>query len=205
MHAAVFLFMVFMISFTGALSPGPMTFATLVKGTEDPWAGVKVTLGHALMEIPLIVAIYLGLLALVNEPTLRIIGIVGGIVLLIMGGQMLLQRNESRKEEETGGSGAVRLGILTSVGNPYAWIWWLTVGTALIAQALGFGIWMLPLFIVAHLSTDFLWMGLLGFGTFRSRALLSDSWMTRIVAGGGLLLMMFGLYFLGSSLQGFSL
>ncbi|MDD3397977.1 MAG: LysE family translocator [Candidatus Methanomethylophilaceae archaeon] len=205
MDALAFLIMVFLISFTGALSPGPLTFGAMVKGVEDPWAGIKVSLGHSLMEVPLIVAIYLGVMAIVNDQLLTAIGLLGGSILVFMGIQMVRSRSDmgSQGEDKMRSSGTV--GFLASIGNPYTWIWWLTVGAALIAQAVGFGIWMLPLFIVAHLSTDFVWITLVAFSTNKSRALLSEGWMSRIVAGGGLLLMAFGAYFLLTSLSGISL
>ena len=205
LDALAFLIMVFLISFTGALSPGPLTLGAMVKGVEDPWAGLKVSMGHSLMEVPLIVAIYLGIMAIINEQLLTAIGLIGGSILVLMGAQMVRSRAEVGIKEDERPRSSHTVGFLASIGNPYTWVWWLTVGAALIAQAVGFGIWMLPLFIVAHLSTDFIWTGLVAFSTNKSRALLSEGWMSRIVAGGGFLLMAFGAYFLLSSLSGLSL
>jgi len=46
------------ISLTGVMLPGPMTAATIAKGYSDRNAGALIAIGHAVIEIPLIVAIY---------------------------------------------------------------------------------------------------------------------------------------------------
>ena len=49
------------ISLTGVMLPGPMTAATIAKGYGDKNAGAWIAVGHAVIEVPLIAAIYLGL------------------------------------------------------------------------------------------------------------------------------------------------
>ncbi len=47
-------FQVMAVSASGALSPGPLTVATMALGTRGGWkAGVFVSFGHALFELPL--------------------------------------------------------------------------------------------------------------------------------------------------------
>lgn len=205
MESLAFLSMVFLISFTGAMAPGPLTFGAFVQGVEDPWAGLKVSIGHSILEVPLIIAIYLGVAALMDEQAIAAIGLLGGSLLLILGGQMVRDRNRYAAKETSVGRKSTTVGFLASAGNPYTWIWWLTVGAALIAQAVGFGLWLLPLFIIVHLSTDFVWIGLVAYSTNKSRSLLSAAWMSRVVALAGMLLMAFGVYFLSDSLAFFRL
>ena len=47
-------FQVMAVSASGALSPGPLTVATMALGTRSGWkTGVFVSFGHALFELPL--------------------------------------------------------------------------------------------------------------------------------------------------------
>ncbi|GAH55236.1 unnamed protein product, partial [marine sediment metagenome] len=57
----LFLFSAVGISLTGVMLPGPLTAATIAKGYGDKNAGALIAVGHAVIEIPLIAAIYLGL------------------------------------------------------------------------------------------------------------------------------------------------
>ena len=43
---------VIVISFSGVMMPGPMTAVTLAKSYKSPWAGVWISLGHAVIEVP---------------------------------------------------------------------------------------------------------------------------------------------------------
>ena len=43
------------VTLTGVLSPGAVTAATIAQGTKNRWAGALITLGHAILEVPLIV------------------------------------------------------------------------------------------------------------------------------------------------------
>lgn len=204
MNAIAFLVMVFLISFTGALSPGPLTIGSMVKGVDDPRAGLKVSLGHSLMEIPLIIALFFGLGAVLNKEAIIAIGLIGGSLLILFGLQLFLNRYDRHAESSDKIGRSISFGLFSSLSNPYTWLWWSTVGLALIMQAVEFGMWMLPTFILVHLSVDFLWMGAIAFSTYRSREILSEIWMPRIIAGGGTLLVFFGLYFIYDALMAFN-
>jgi threonine/homoserine/homoserine lactone efflux protein len=47
--ALLFLAEVAFVSLSGVLAPGPMFAATIADGYKDPRAGVKVSVGHALI------------------------------------------------------------------------------------------------------------------------------------------------------------
>ncbi|MFC1985207.1 LysE family transporter, partial [Chloroflexota bacterium] len=51
---------VIVISLSGVMAPGPMFAITLAKSYRSPWAGAQVSLGHAVIEVPLILLIYFG-------------------------------------------------------------------------------------------------------------------------------------------------
>nr|MDO8134030.1 LysE family transporter [Candidatus Njordarchaeum guaymaensis] len=56
-----FLAKVVVISLSGALAPGPLTASTATLGAKRGWkAGFSVSVGHMLVELPLVVAVSLG-------------------------------------------------------------------------------------------------------------------------------------------------
>lgn len=77
----VFLVQAVVISLSGVLAPGPMTAAAVAAGSR---------IRHAVVEMPLMVLIILGLGPHLEKPGVRLgIGLAGGAFLLLMGGQML--------------------------------------------------------------------------------------------------------------------
>jgi len=57
----IFLGWVALISASGVIAPGPVFATALARGLDDAKAGLKISAGHALVEIPLILAIFFGL------------------------------------------------------------------------------------------------------------------------------------------------
>ena len=55
---ALFLFSVIVISLSGVMMPGPLFAMTVAKSYKAPTSGALVALGHAVIEIPLMVLIY---------------------------------------------------------------------------------------------------------------------------------------------------
>ena len=51
---------VLVVSISGALSPGPVFAVNLAKSYKSPFAGTLLSLGHAVVEVPLIILIYFG-------------------------------------------------------------------------------------------------------------------------------------------------
>jgi threonine/homoserine/homoserine lactone efflux protein len=48
---------VIVMSLSGVMAPGPMFTMTLAKSLKSPWAGAQVSLGHAVIEVPLILLV----------------------------------------------------------------------------------------------------------------------------------------------------
>src|SRR4030042_977661 len=87
-----------LISLSGALMPGPL-FTLSVRETlrRGFWVGPLVAIGHAIVELALVIALALGLSEFLGEGTgTAVIAIVGGLFLLWMGYQML--RTAPRQE-----------------------------------------------------------------------------------------------------------
>ena len=75
------------IGFTGAAAPGPIsTLVVTESGRRGFWAGPLLTLGHAIIELGLVLALTLGLRELLTSAHLTLlIALLGGAFLLWMG------------------------------------------------------------------------------------------------------------------------
>jgi len=199
-EAVLYLGMVALISLSGVMSPGPLLATTICKGYQDPRAGIRITIGHALIEAPLIVAIFLGLDTILQSDAVFIfVGLVGGGVLIYMGADLLRSRNQSLLVCDKGKSDVVSSGFIMTVANPYWLIWWATAGAALVAGAVTFGWIMLPLFIIVHVSVDLIWYLAVSYSVNRSKEMWASKWhMWLFVVSGGIMLF-FGAYFIISA------
>ena len=56
-----FLSSVAVISLSGVMMPGPMFAVAVTRSYKSQFAGTKMALGHAIVEIPLMLLIYFGL------------------------------------------------------------------------------------------------------------------------------------------------
>lgn len=166
----LFLLSAAVISLTGVMLPGPLTAATIAKGYGDKHAGVRIAAGHAVVEIPLIAAIYFGLERLIVSPRVETgIYLAGGLVLVYLGFRMF--RTAGKAIGAVGGLPASSLltGIVITGANPAFYIWWATVGAALVAGAGAFGFAGVVLLAAVHLPCDLAWSEFLSVGTFESR------------------------------------
>ncbi len=158
-----FFFVAVGISLSGVMAPGPITAATLASGTQHRHAGVMVALGHALVEVPFIALLGIGVTGLLDSSAVRMgIGIAGGVALLLMGLQLLLSlRKQGDNAEASIQRHPLMIGVILTAANPYFLLWWVTVGLALITQAMTFGVVVLALFVVAHWLCDLGWLEVL--------------------------------------------
>jgi threonine/homoserine/homoserine lactone efflux protein len=188
-----FLLEAMLISVSGVMSPGPITAVAVGRGSESPQAGALVALGHGAVEFPLIAAVAWGFGQLVQTPAAKLgILLVGGVLLVIMGIGMLRKRS---KESESGGGGErmpIAAGVLLSAGSPFFLIWWVTIGAALIARALEFGVWGVVALAVTHWSIDLGWCSLLSVISYRGGRLLGPRFQQLIGALCGVFMMGFG-------------
>lgn len=177
--------------------PGPLTAAAIVKGQSSGKAGALIALGHGLIEVPLIIAISAGLSAIFQWPIWKLsIGVIGGSALVWMGVGMIKDRAALSEGVKTIPYGSFHAGILTTASNPYFYIWWATVGAALITKSLSWGIAGVLLFIPAHWSVDLIWVSMLSFMSHRGNKLMSVKAQATVLAICGIVLASFGIYFI---------
>jgi len=83
MGLLLFLFKVFGISLSGALSPGPVTAVAIAMGARNRWAGTLMALGHGVVELPLMVLLIFGVGRFLHIPWVGIgIGLAGGAIMI---------------------------------------------------------------------------------------------------------------------------
>ncbi len=197
----LFLATIAFVSLSGVMAPGPIFATTIAKGYQDGKAGLKIATGHAVVELPLMAAIFFGLDTLLkNDGVFFAIGLIGGAILLYMGYDVIRTRERQVTEGVKDGKNAFVAGIVMTAANPYFILWWATVGAALIAGAVAFGLIMLPLFAVVHLACDFAWYQGVSFAVFRSKTAWGTKWHKWLFVGSGAIMLFFGVYFLASSI-----
>lgn len=184
------------ISLTGVMLPGPLTAATIAKGYGDKNAGALIAVGHAVIEIPLIAAIYSGLGHLIGSPqVVKVIYVVGGLMLFYLGFRVF--RTAGNAVGEIGGlpSSSLVTGIVFTGANPGFYIWWVTIGMVLIVGAIKFGLIGIVLFTVVHWLCDLAWYEVLSVGTFKSRKWWTQKVRRIVFSGCAFVLIGFGVWF----------
>lgn len=198
-----FLFEVVIISLSGVMSPGPLTAVTLEKGSASPRAGPLIAVGHGIVEFPLMIGIFYGFGYLQNLAYVKtIIGFAGGIMLFVIGIGMLqsIKRVSAGSARKTDAHAPVVAGILTSAGNPYFLIWWLTIGAALILRSTAFGIFGFLIFALVHWLCDFSWYSFLSAISFRGRQFFGEKFQKAVFAVCGAFLLLLGARFIREAL-----
>lgn len=184
------------------MMPGPMFAVTLAKSFKSPWAGAQLSLGHAVIEVPLILLIYFGFARFFEEPALQLfLSVAGGSMIAWMGVSMFRARaNVVRQGKDLSYSAFVG-GIIMSGLNPFFLLWWATVGGLLIMRFLEFGLGGLFIFTLAHWLTDLAWLSLVSVLVYRTHRLWGVRFQEWVFIAGSLLLLGFGVWFVVSGVQ----
>jgi len=161
---------VIVTSLSGVMMPGPMFAVTIAKSMKSPWAGVLVALGHAVVEVPLIILVYFGLANFFHNEILKLIlSVLGGGMIVWMGYDMFRARQKLAREGKDTKYNAFVAGIAMSGLNAFFIVWWLTVGSLLIMQFVeAVGVWGIPFFIIVHWLCDLVWLTFVSFTIFKT-------------------------------------
>jgi threonine/homoserine/homoserine lactone efflux protein len=195
----------FVVGFSGALMPGPVATVTIAESARQGFrVGPLITLGHALTEVVMVATLALGLSVVLQQPLIAgAIGVGGGLVLLWMGWGLVSSawRGTISLQFAAGGSGPVgRLGlvpagIVTSLVNPYWFLWWATVGASYVVFGLQFGWLGVAAVFVGHILADLSWNCLLSLAVASGRRFLSDRLYRGLLAVCGLFLIVLSVAF----------
>ncbi|MBN1432423.1 MAG: LysE family transporter [Methanomicrobiaceae archaeon] len=192
----------FLIGLTGALVPGPTLIATINESLKSGWtAGPRVTSGHIAIELAIAIAIVFGMSAMLSEYT-NTIAVLGGAVLVIFGIMNLISARNI-KISSTGApieAGPFLAGIITSVTNPYFWIWWLTTGAGFLLAGLKGGVIFAAAFMIGHWFSDLGWFTFVSAGISKGKNVMPERVYRGIIAGCGIFLVGFGLWFISGTI-----
>jgi threonine/homoserine/homoserine lactone efflux protein len=215
---------VIFLSASGVLSPGPLFITNLIYGSKHGLrAGIKIALGHTIVEFPLIIFLALALfrflpLNLDNE-SLRIIGLIGGVAIIffsisqisdvIKKGRVVARDNKNKKHDNSNHflsrinkkkklteGGPLILGIIFSALNPFFLVWWLTVGLKLISDSLYlFGIVAGLIFLFSfHIWMDYAWLGVTSYMIYKGRSILKEKFYQLFLVSISTILACYGFY-----------
>ena len=167
----------FGVGFSGAMMPGPLLAVDIAETPRHGWTtGPIICIGHGLAEIAIVVVLAWGFVALDQNQTLaRVIAIVGGVALLIMGSMMAgdALRNRIAYSGEKPQRGSRRRlaakGIVATLSNPFWFVWWATTGLALVVKSMEAGRVGAVVFYFGHVLSDFVWYTVVSILLWRGR------------------------------------
>ena len=200
---------VVVISLSGVMMPGPMFAVTLAKSYRSPWAGAWISLGHAVIEVPLILLIYFGFAQFFENTAVQLgLSIAGGGMICWLGIAMFRARAEVVHKGKDLPYNAFTAGILTSGFNPFFLLWWATIGSMLVVRfisaATGTGIselMALIILIVVHWLCDLVWLSFVSIMVYKTHSLWGRKLQEGLFIACSLLLIGFGGWFMISGLQ----
>jgi threonine/homoserine/homoserine lactone efflux protein len=210
MDLADFIITVIIVTASGALAPGPLFFGLLMHGSkEGARAGFTCAFGHMCVELPLVLALSLGLLAAASQPTIKsVIGLIGGIGLICFG---TLQIYDTAKNKPEFGDAPKRanipassliLGLALTALNPYFILWWLTIGSVLIVQALAFAaISGVLIMYVSHVWMDYAYLTTIAHLGKKGRTIIGSRYYKLALIAFGLILIYYGSTFILNNIR----
>ena len=200
-----FVVTVVVVTASGALAPGPLFFGLLMHGSkEGARAGFSCAVGHTLVEFPLVLALSLGLLAAANQPAIKgVIGLVGGLGLIGFGALQIYDTIKSKPEfgeapkNSSIPASSLILGLALTGLNPYFILWWLTIGSVLIVQALAFAaIVGVLIMYISHVWMDYAYLTAIAHLGKRGKRLIGSRYYKLLLIAFGLILIYYGSTFL---------
>lgn len=202
-----FVVTIILVTASGALAPGPLFFANLTKGSKHGVkSGAIFSVAHTLVEFTLVMLLALGLFVLRNELVKIVIGVAGGVVLVAFG---LMQIHSSLKSklpperiEVAESKHLLVMGLVFTGLNPFFILWWLTAGAQLIIISLEFASLLGVFFMyICHVWMDYVWLITTAHFAKLGMKFVGFKWYRVLIAAFGVILIYFGLVFLGSAIH----
>jgi L-lysine exporter family protein LysE/ArgO len=168
--------------------------------------GWLVGLGAMTADVIFCALVVTGVGQLADSPKLRVpMYLAGAAVMIYLGVSGLLALRKGRELDLSAGSEArsYLTGFAMAVSNPMGIVYWLSIGSALIASAIaaagnGAG----PILVAGVFVGITIWVSILSGMTVLSRSFVSPKVMVIISAIGALVLLAFGLYFAWAGITG---
>ena len=190
---------VIIISVSGVMSPGPLFVANVFYGAKGgASAGLKMSYGHTVVELPLIILLGFSAFSLEAIPQFKIIiAILGAIGLFAFAAIQIRSAFKSKTTVNQTKHGPFFAGILLSALNPFFIIWWLTIGFKLISDSLAlWSFWGIAILFASHIWMDYAWLTSTAHLSSRSLKFLSNKNYRFFIIGISLVLIYFGITFI---------
>jgi len=200
-----------LLTISGAFAPGPLSFsAIIVGGRSGVLGGIFIALGHMLFELPYVLA-----LLWFEENVVKAIEAAKQVMVVVAAAFIFYFAYLTAKTATFEGVNSVTesrlgrllrmhpilVGFVLTAFNPYFLLWWVSVGYPIVT-AMASNLPLVPLIYTAHVSLDYLWLGLLAFLGGSSARLLSSKaygYFMRLLA---LVLALFGVDLLARTFLG---
>ena len=179
---------IILVSASGVLTPGPLFFANLALSRHEGfWSGIKLAIGHTIVELPIIILYSLPLIVFTSPSTIfnmfAVISIVGGLSLITFG-IFYVVRTLSKNDNLNATVKPSRIvnpilaGILFTGVNPFFFLWWISVGVKLISDSLqfiGYPLGIVFIFFM-HIWMDYIWLGLSSYIASRGMKIIGSKY-----------------------------
>jgi threonine/homoserine/homoserine lactone efflux protein len=183
-----------LLGLSAGLAPGPLLALLLTQTLRHgPGEGCKIALTPLITDAPIIIlALVLASKLAAIRPLLGMVSIAGGVFVLYLAW-------ESFRPVVQGGGAATGFprswskGILTNLLNPHPWVFWMTVGAAILAKGLEQSAWVAAAFLFGFYLLLVGSKMLLALMAGRSRNLLAGRPYHLVMRGLAVLLALFGL------------
>lgn len=186
--------------------PGPLLTVTVSESSRRGGSvGPLLILGHAILEMFLVVALLLGMAPLLQRDDVFIfISLMGGSILFWMAFSMFkslprLRLNLNAEQDKP--RNLILTGVLFSLANPYWIIWWASIGLGYIMHSVKFGVMGVASFFLGHILADLAWYTLISFGVAKGRNFFSDVFYRRLIGCCASFLVIFSCYFFYSGIE----
>jgi threonine/homoserine/homoserine lactone efflux protein len=188
---------VIIVSASGVMAPGPLFASTIASGAKQRLAGLKIAIGHTIIELPLVLGIGLGILSLEEFPQFRdIIAVLGAASIF---GFAILQIRSTMHDTRIKNAryGPYLTGILLTGLNPFFLVWWFSIGIKLISDAMAFwSVWGILIMFAIHIWMDFAWLGFASMISSKGTKILSAKSYKIFMIGINGAMIYFGVSFL---------
>jgi len=122
-------------------------------------------------------------------------------MLLWMGFSMFKNRFASLNVQKDAPRGSVVAGLATTAANPYFFLWWATVGAALLVNASDYGKTGVLAFGATHWLCDLVWLFFISWVVFKSKRLWTPKVSGVVFGICAAVLAGFGAWFIYSSID----
>lgn len=201
----------FLLAIGAVMSPGPVSTTIISQAPRSGWRiGPLITIGHAILELLMVLALAFGLQSILALPAVEIlIALLGGALLIWMGFSMLLRLRQGRfsitsaaeEEQKETMRRVVWLGILATVANPFWFGWWVSVPPSYLSQVGELGFLALMAFFIGHISADFAWNSFLAAAVGGGRKWINDRVYKIILGACAFFFVYLGFTFLGAGIS----